>query len=440
MEKPGNFRWSAGSASDLLRRRTHDIPAGRERRVELPGTMSQPQLGLSRQSLTARLAASGVGALAVLSIAHIVIDGYSSAYAPILTILRERLGLTYAQVGGGAAVFTFSASIMQPVYGLLADRWRTTALIILSPGIAALGLGAISLTGPYPAVLACLFAAGIGVAAFHPQGATQAVDCLPKRPNLSMALFVGAGNLGFAIGPIAISVLYATWGFGGLWRLAIPGLLVSFFLIRAAPQPAPHPPRVRGGTRSALLAQWKPLLTLYLFIVVRGTVMLIYVSFLTLYLIESGVAEARSLTILSIFLASGSSGGMVGGLLGDRLGERTVIRASMVLALPLFLGVFYVPSLTARIVVLCGAVLFLLLSNPVTIVLAQSWVPHHRSTVSSLLMGFAWGVGGIVAPLFGRAADLFGLETALFWLGTLPLLGIILAWMLPERGAPSEAT
>jgi len=398
--------------------------------------MSQTQLGLSRQSLAARLAASGVGALAVLSAAHLIIDAYSSAYAPILTILRERIGLTYAQVGGGAAVFTFSASIMQPVYGLLADRWRTTALIVLSPGVAALGLGAIPFAGPYPAILACLFAAGIGVAAFHPQGATQAVDCLPNRPNLSMALFVGAGNLGFAIGPLAISALYAAWAFEGLWRIAIPGLLATLFLIRAAPAPAPHPPRARGSARSALLAQWKPLLTLYLFIVVRGTVMLLYVSFLTLYLIESGITEEKSLAILSVFLAAGSIGGLTGGMLGDRLGERNVIRVSMVAALPLLLGVFYVPSMGGRIFVLCAAIFFLLLSNPVTIVLAQSWVPHHRGTVSSLLMGFAWGVGGIVAPLFGRAADVFGLETALFWLGTLPAVGIILAWKLPGRGAP----
>ena len=81
----------------------------------------------------------------------------------------------------------------------------------------------------------------------------------------------------------------------------------------------------------------------------------------------------------------------------------------------------------------------LLFSNPLTVVLAQSWVPEHRSTVSSLLMGFAWGVGGLVAPIFGSVADVYGLGPSLAAIGTLPLLGSALAWTLPPRSRQPDS-
>lgn len=369
----------------------------------------------------------------MLSAGHLVVDAYSSAYAPVLAILRERFTLSFAEVGWGAAIFAFSASIMQPLYGIVSDRIKSPIIIILAPGIAAVGLGAMSVVGTYPAMLLCLFVAGIGVAAFHPQGASQAADTMPHRPSLAMALFVGAGNVGFATGPVLVAWAYTAWGWEGMWRLAVPGLLATLLLIPTAPPRRHLPLRRRGRARDALAARWKPLLLMYLFVVVRGTVQLIFVGFLPLYLIDSGLSVEATGGALSLFLAAGSMGSISGGLLGDRFGERAILRFSMVGCLPLFILAFALPSVAARVTVLSAAFFVLLFSNPLTVVLAQSWVPEHRSTVSALLMGFAWGVGGLVAPLFGSVADIYGLGPSLAAIGTLPLLGIILAWSLPSR-------
>jgi len=395
--------------------------------------MSRPGSGVTERGFPSRVAASGLGALAVLSAGHLVVDAYSSAYAPILAILRDRFALSFAQVGWGAAVFAFSASIMQPLYGIASDRIKSPIIIILAPGVAAVGLGAVALVGTYPAMLLCLFVAGVGVAAFHPQGASQAADTLPHRPSLAMALFVGAGNIGFAMGPALLAWTYTVWGWDGLWRVGLPGILTSLLLIRAAP-PRRHPPRAgRGRAWGALSARWRPLLNMYLFVVVRGIVQLIFVGFLALYLIDTGMSVEAAGGALSLFLGAGSLGSVTGGLLGDRMGERTIIRLSMVGALPFFLVAFFVPSVAARVALLSAAFFVLLFSNPLTVVLAQSWVPEHRSTVSSLLMGFAWGVGGLAAPLFGSIADVYGLGPSLAVVGTFPLLGAALAWSLPGR-------
>lgn len=172
---------------------------------------------------------------------------------------------------------------------------------------------------------------------------------------------------------------------------------------------------------------------MYGFVVVRGSVQLIFVGFLPLYLIDSGLSVEATGGALSLFLAAGAIGSISGGLLGDRFGERSIIRLSMAGCLPLFILAFALPSLATRITVLSAAFFVLLFSNPLTVVLAQSWVPEHRSTVSALLMGFAWGVGGLAAPIFGSVADVYGLGPSLAVIGMLPLFGSFLAWFLPAR-------
>jgi FSR family fosmidomycin resistance protein-like MFS transporter len=55
--------------------------------------------------------------------------------------------------------------------------------------------------------------------------------------------------------------------------------------------------------------------------------------------------------------------------------------------------------------------------------------------VSSLMMGFAWGMGSLFVPLIGAGADRFGIERTLGVLAFVPLFAAYLAWRLPERGA-----
>jgi predicted MFS family arabinose efflux permease len=64
--------------------------------------------------------------------------------------------------------------------------------------------------------------------------------------------------------------------------------------------------------------------------------------------------------------------------------------------------------------------------------MAQDLVPAQVSTVSALMMGFAWGMAGMGGiPLVGWIADRVGLERALWGVVILPLAGWILALRLP---------
>src|SRR6185295_7491666 len=81
---------------------------------------------------------------------------------------------------------------------------------------------------------------------------------------------------------------------------------------------------------------------------------------------------------------------------------------------------------------------FLLQSTlPVNVTYGQTIAPISAATVSSLMMGFAWGIGGLSVPLVGMLADRIGIDRALTAMSTVPVVAAALAWPLPSgtRGA-----
>jgi FSR family fosmidomycin resistance protein-like MFS transporter len=74
-------------------------------------------------------------------------------------------------------------------------------------------------------------------------------------------------------------------------------------------------------------------------------------------------------------------------------------------------------------------------SLPLGVTMAQEIAPKGKSMVSSLMMGLAWGTGGMMTPLAGKMADLFSIRPVLAVMAAVPLLTLGLIALLPERNA-----
>jgi FSR family fosmidomycin resistance protein-like MFS transporter len=87
---------------------------------------------------------------------------------------------------------------------------------------------------------------------------------------------------------------------------------------------------------------------------------------------------------------------------------------------------------------------FLLQSTlPVNVTFGQTLAPISAATVSSLMMGFAWGTGGLSVPFVGMLADRIGIEGALVAMAFTPLVAALLALPLPagkQARAPARAS
>jgi FSR family fosmidomycin resistance protein-like MFS transporter len=67
---------------------------------------------------------------------------------------------------------------------------------------------------------------------------------------------------------------------------------------------------------------------------------------------------------------------------------------------------------------------------PVSVTYAQSLTTAGAATVSSLMMGVAWGMGSLAVPLIGRLADAYGINTALLIMSAVPVIAAALAAQL----------
>jgi FSR family fosmidomycin resistance protein-like MFS transporter len=137
-----------------------------------------------------------------------------------------------------------------------------------------------------------------------------------------------------------------------------------------------------------------------------------------------------------------SVGGFLGGPVADRWGARNVILWSLLVAVP-FLVLAPLQS-GWRFVALVSVGGFLLQSTlPVNVTFGQMIAPISAATVSSLMMGFAWGVGGLVVPFVGMLADRIGIERTLVIMAFMPIAAAVCAAPLPSGNpvyAPPRAS
>ena len=368
-----------------------------------------------------------------LSAAHFCIDNYSTMLGALLPFLHRELHLTMAQAGILGGVLAFSGSFMQPFYGYLSDRFQNKALSALSPAIAGIFISSLGLASSYSSLLVLLLLGGVGIAAFHPQGAAVTSETSGHDHGYQMSVFITAGMIGYALGPVYITSVVGLVGFKHSYWAAIPGIVMSGYLLLYGPSPARVETRARRAQFSRQVREkWKPLIILYFLVVIRSAVQVVYASFLPLYLTSRGMNDIQASQILTLFLLAGGSSGFLGGILADRFGGKAIIAVSMIGAFPLLLASLWTHGLMLLLTCAAGGA-FILFTTAVNVVMAQRLVPDGASTVSALMMGFAWGMGALLVPLTGVLSDSFGLQAAMAGVITLTLPGFFLCLALPSE-------
>jgi len=377
---------------------------------------------------------AGFLGLILFSLGHFFIDLYSAALGTFQPVLGDKLGLSLTQAGILGGLSVFSASVMQPAYGYLSDRFHSRLFTALAPAVAGIFISALAIAPGFGWLIALVLLSGCGVASFHPQASSRATLGLAGNRGQWMAIFISAGTLGLAAGPVYFSTFFSWIGPERTYWAALPAVVITVLLLVFLPDP----PRPAAHLRKhfdwrPLRAVWKPLTILYFLVFIRSIIQIVFSQFLPLYLHrERGFGLTTAAYSLTLYLAAGAIGGFMGGHLSDRLGGRRVILISMAGCLP-FLFLFFLTSGAVSMIGLALTGLMLLFTIPVNVVMAQELVPSQAGTVSALMMGFAWGMAGLIfIPITGWAADHFTLHRALFALSLFPVIGIFLTLKLPK--------
>ncbi len=379
-------------------------------------------------------AGAGLFSLILLSFGHFFIDMYSSALGAFQPLLVAKLHLSLKQAGVVGGVMILFSSVMQPAYGYLSDRLHTRLFSALAPAVAGIFIASLGLAPNYWILLLMVALGGAGIASFRPQASAWAAAAMETNRSRWMAVFISAGTLGMAFGPTVFSTLLTRYGLGEAHWGALPGIVATIVLLFWLP--AGKVPEHRGRRSvdwEPLKRVWKPLTILYFLVFFRSAVQLTFAQFLPLYLQrERGYSLSDSNYALSAYLAAGALGGFVGGHLADKFGGRLVILMSFVLSVPALLIFFFTGGLVSTIGLVLGG-LTLLFTIPVNVVMAQDLAPGQAGTVSALMMGFSWGMSGILfVPLTGLLSDMYSMNTAILCLLIMPAMGILLTLRLPK--------
>lgn len=362
---------------------------------------------------------------------HFIVDGYSNIYAPLLPLLIPQLQMSLFVAGTLQMCFQIANSVAQLAFGHIADHWRPRVLVIAGPLVAVSLLALIGLPSTPFMLGVVLVLGGLGAAAFHPPAAALVHRLSAERKGFAMSFHITGGSLGFSLGPLIFAPFAEHYGLQWTPLLIIPALAVLAVLLPRVP-PIEHLTE-RGAVKGfkALRPYRKPLTLLYLIVVLRTLTALSFATFMPVMLTRRGMTVAEAGTAMAIYLFSTSIGGFFGGAIADRWGPRNVIMWSLVLSVP-FLA--YAPMRTGwtfvAVVSLGG---FLLQSTlPVNVSFGQMIAPISAATVSSLMMGFAWGTGGLSVPFVGMLADRIGIERTLVVMSVMPLAAAAFAAPLPS--------
>ena len=370
--------------------------------------------------------------MALLSSGHFATDFSNGALPALLPFLKDKFSLSYTAVGAVILASQASSSLVQPLFGLWSDR--RGAMWLLPAGLAVGGIGiALAADAPtYWLVLVFVLMAGLGSAAYHPEGSKFAGYVSGRKRASGMAWFSIGGNLGFAFGPLATTAVVAAFDLRGGLLLAIPAVAVALAFVVASPYlrgfaPAP------GAARESAGADDRFAMKLLLGVIaLRAVAWFGLITFVPLWEVSLGHSKSHGNHLLALMLFAGGVGTLALGPLADRFGTRTVLLASVVATGPLafiFVLVGGIPGAIALALVgVCVVGTF-----GVTMVMGQEYMPHHIGTASGLVIGLSLGLGGVAAVGLGWLADATTLRAALLVAAAAPLLASVLVFMLPPR-------
>lgn len=379
--------------------------------------------------------------LLLMFFGHVWVDASQGILPVALVRLKEAFTLSYFQVGLVTAVLNFTSSVIQPLFGFVADRYRLGWFVPWGILWTALSMGLLGWAPSYALILLLVGCAGLGTAAFHPRAMIAVSLMSGTRRGFGTAVFVTGGNLGFALGPVVGSFLVLGFGLHATLGLLVPGLIIALAILF---HPADFLTRESGARRGATGASegsdgpvpWASLILVCLIVTLRSWVYMSFITYLPMFLEGRGVEIGKASLMLTVFLAGGAAAGLYGGHLSDRIGRIKVIMVSMLLY-PLFMSMAIVSHEPWLWLLIGASGAALLASFSVTIVLAQELLPRHLGLASGLILGLGFGTGGLGVAVSGLIADRVGLSGAVWLLAIVPILGSILAAFIRAPGSNS---
>ncbi len=376
--------------------------------------------------------------LLAISFGHLVNDLLQSLVPAIYPVLKARFGLSFSQVGGIALVNQLTASVLQPGVGHFTDRRPLPYSLPLGMCSTLCGLLLLARAPSYLALLGAVALVGVGSSVFHPESSRVARLASGGRHGMAQSVFQVGGNVGSALGPLLAAYVVAPYGntargqaavaWFGLAAMAGIGVLAGvggWYRRRLLLRVRKPVGAVAGGRVGGAMA------ILVVLMISKFFYMASIANYYTFYLIGRFHLDTHMAQLcLFLFMGAFAVGTLAGGPIGDRIGRKQIIWTSILGVLPFTLALPYA-GLTVTVLLTIPIGLLLASAFPAIVVYAQELMPGRVGTVSGMMFGLAFGLGGLGAAGLGVLADHTSVALVFQLCAFLPALGV-LAGFLPR--------
>ncbi|MGP1471757.1 MAG: MFS transporter [Schwartzia sp. (in: firmicutes)] len=355
----------------------------------------------------------------LFALGHLATDWAQGAIPALLPYFINHYDLSYRAAASLVFANVMVSSLLQPLSGYYADKMSKSWFIAAGPVCAGLGVTFIGFSSSYWAIFAAAMLCGVGSALFHPEAALMVNRIAGEGKGQAIAIFSMGGNLGFAVGPIAAGICAYTIGIHSLLLFGVVNLAVGAAILWKLPAAQRAASRYveeeKGGApETEKRNDWGSFVKLSFAMLARSLSFNLSNTFIPIFWVTVLHSTAQEGTqALSLLFAVGAGLTYVGGVLADRMGYVRVLRLTFCAMIPtMFLLTHATEVWWAAVLLLPAAFAIFVPFSPI-VVLGQTYLAKNAGFASGVTLGLSTTLGGILTPLVGWAADLWGLVTAL---------------------------
>ena len=351
---------------------------------------------------------AALSVLLMVSLGHLLNDMFQAVIPAIYPLIKESLGLSFMQIGAITLTNQITSSLLQPMVGYFSDKYPRPYGLVVGMCFTLTGLLLLSVAESFPLVLFSVAFVGVGSSVLHPESSKVARLASGGAKGMAQSIFQIGGNVGRAIGPVAVALIVIPHGQGSIRWFALLAVVAIWLLAKIGSwykkQLALYGrskskydiENVSRLSRHQIIAA---LLVLLVLMFSKDFYTANLQSYLTFYMIDKfGLSVTASQYVLFAYLVSTAIGLLIGGEVGDRYGRKYVIWVSILGSSPFALLLPYCNlTWTIILVILVGMVMSSAMSA--ILVYATELLPGNVGMISGAFFGLAFGLGGIGSAL-----------------------------------------
>lgn len=346
-----------------------------------------------------------------ISVAHLLHDTFSAFLAPLLPLLIEKLGISYT-LAGALNVINRVPMLLNPFFGLLADKIHMRFLVIFTPLLTAITASLLGAAPNYVFLSILVFVMGLSAALFHVPSPVMIRKVSGKYIGRGMSFYMFGGEVARTLGPLVILGAVSAWGLENTWYLIPVSAAFTVYLYYALKDIHLSEDFTRKQEETHYTDTLKKytgfLLMLSGLLAFRSLLKSAVTAFLPTYLTDQGQSVWFGGIALVVLEAAGAAGTLLAGTLSDKIGRKsTLVVASLLSPVVFWFFVHAGPAMQFPMLIILG--FFLFASGPVLLAMVQDLGSERPAFINGIYMTINFFFGSLTVMLVGFLGDRIGL-------------------------------